>query len=448
MTAQELYELGEKAYNAEQYEEALKYYTQAAPENADAAASIPFCHINLAAQVSVDASNHARDTEYLVKGQQLAVKVLDTAVRSSLALYRDYPDYPYVTNVAGMAICQALNTQYSLVSTGLTTAYNITNTTTHIRRTVEKTTIGGTVVNEEVLWEEVIGQETESFISLNSYDMSDYHIFGPDEKTKRVKASLQTILNNAICVTQIMECIGRPFDANMLRASMACAMAEADGGDRSLLLAAEWFIAKAKEQAREALTDSEILENWTTLHESTTDSYQELSRKYAALLRTYRKKGQKPYLSKFYAPGAEVPVVESSAEYAQEQQVNQMVDAHLGSAGDVFQVFLTVFAQISFVKIFPTILFASIISLFCGGLFNVFSGDAGTFGNIFGIIWFIVTVVLTFFRTVTDADEFRTNNTFKIYMATMMGTALLFSINFFVGLVAYLVLRFLSKKYE
>lgn len=447
MTTEELYQLGEKAYAEENYEEALKYYTQAANEHVDAATTVPLCYINLATQVSIDASNHANDTEYLVHGQQKAVKLLDLAIRTALRLYRDHLDYPSVCNVAISVITQAVNLQYSLVSTGLTTAYRITNTTTHIEKMIEKTTVGGVTVNEEVLWEDIIGTETETFVSLTSFDMSDYHILGPDEKTKRVKASLATSLQNVIQIAEILEILNREYDAHMVRASIACAIAESEGGDRSMLLSAEWFIIRAKELAKATLSE-DVYNEWLSLVDGTIENYTELSFKYAALLRSYRKQGQKPYISKFYRDSSLAPSIEVSEEYAKEQEINKMTDPHLKGKGDFFEIFLTVFAQIDFKKIFPTILFASIISLFCGGLFNVFSAEAGAFVKLFGIIWFIVTMVLTFFRTITDADEFRTNNTYNIYLLTMLATGVLFSINFIVPLIAYIVLRVLSNKYK
>lgn len=452
MTADELYELGEKAYEEDRFEDALRYYTQAAPENVDAAVSIPFCHFQLASQVSLDASNHASDTEYLVNGQQLAVKILDTAIRSALKLLREYPDYPYVCNAATSAITQSLDLQYALVATGLTIAYRITNTTTTTQKTVLRTTRDGEIVSEQVLWEDVIGTETSTFVSLSSYDMKDYHVLGPDEKTKRIKESLAVIADNAIQIADILECLGREFDAHMLRASLACSMAESEGGDRSMLLSAQWFLLRAKELAKATITDQEVYENWETLHASTYDNYKNLSSKYAALLRSYRKQGQKPYLAKFYAPGAPVPAIESGSAYLQELETEKAADQHTKSAGDFFEVFLTVFAQVSFMKIFPTILFASIISLFCGGAFHVFFGevgsDLGLVGKIFGIVWFIITMILTFVRTFADADEFRTNNTFVIYLGIMLGTGLLFSINFLFPLIAFIILTVLAKKYK
>lgn len=448
MTADELYQLGDQAYNEDRYEDALKYYMEAAPENVDAAASIPFCYVNWASQISMDAARNSNDTEYLVKGQQRAVKVLDVAIRSSLKLFRDYPDYPYVCNIAASVIAQATNLQYSLVSTGLTTAYRITNTTTTIEKTVKRVMRGNEIISEEVLWEDVIGEETNTFVSLTSYDMHSYHILGPDEKTKRIRTSLETLLYNTVQIADILDCLKRPFDAHMIRASLACAMAEADGGDRSMLLSAEWFILRAKELAAEKLTDKEVYDSWVTLHEGTTDSYNELSRKYAALLRSFRKQGQIPYLSKFYADASQAPAVDSCIAYNEKKELDKAAVSHTSGKGDFFEVFLTVFAQVSFMKIFPTILFASIISLFCGGLFHVFSADAGIFTKLFGIIWFIVTIVLTFLRAIKDADEFRVNNTYNIYIGIMLGTGVLFSINFFVGLIVHIVLNILAKKYK
>lgn len=448
MTAEELYQLGEEAYNKENYEQALKYYMEAAPESVDAVSSIPFCYVNLASEVSMDASSHANDTEYLVRGQQKAIKILDEAIRYSLYIYRNFSDYPYACNVAGYNIANALNLQYSLISTGLTTAYRITNTETTVRKTIMTTKAGDEVVSREVLWEDVIGTETNSFVSLNSYDLSEYHIFGPDEKTKRVKESMDTIVRNAAQIGDILECVGREYDAQMVRASVACAMAEAENGDRSMLLAAEWFVAKADELAKATITDEEVYNNWRELFNLIADDYKGLAAKYSALLKSYRKKGERPYLSKFYQDKERTPAVESCEQYVKTQTAISAADARSNSVGDFFEIFLTVFAQVSFMKIFPTILFASIISLFCGGLFHVFSSDAGTFVKLFGIIWFVLTVGLTFFRTITDADEFRTNNTFKLYMGIMLGTALIFSINFPIAIIAYIVLRFLAKKYK
>jgi len=448
MTPQELYQLGENAYNSERYEEALKYYMEAGPECVDAVSSIPFCYVNLATEASPDASNHAQDTEYLVRGQQKAVKLLDAAIRSSLYIYRNFPDYPYSCNIAAYNIANALNLQYSLISTGLTTAYNITNTETTVRQTVMTTKIGDKVVNREVLWEDIIGTETTSFVSLNSYDMSDYHILGPDEKTKRVKASMETIVTNAAQIADILECINREYDAHMVRASVACAMAEAENGDRSMLLPAEWFIARADELAKNSISDKAVYDNWHEFLNIIADDYRELASKYSALLRSYRKRGEKPYLARFYQDKEKAPAVESCTSYTETLNIKSAGDAGSNTLSDLSELFLTVFAQVSFMKIFPTILFASIIGLFCGGLFHVFSSDAGIFTKVFGIVWFILTIGLTFFRTISDADEFRTNNTFNIYMGIMLGTALLFSINFIVAIIAYIVLCILAKKYK
>lgn len=192
----------------------------------------------------------------------------------------------------------------------------------------------------------------------------------------------------------------------------------------------------------------QIYKSWESVHAVTFETVNEITHKFAALIKSYRKNGQKPYLAKFYQDASLAPAVESCDTYMQELEIHKTMDQNAGGIGDKFEVFLTVFAQVSFMKIFPTILFASIISLFCGGLFHVFSKDGGVIGNVFGIVWFIITILLTFFRTVTDADEFRTNNTFNIYMAIMMGTALAFSINFVVPLIAMIVLNVLAKKYK
>ncbi len=450
MTPEELYELGEQAYANDNYEQALEYYTQSANGgNVDAAVSLPFTYFQLATQVSLDASNHANDTEYLVRGQQQAVNMLDTAIRTAIRVLHDYPDYPYVANGTASAIATCLDLQYALISTGLTIAYRITNTTTHTQKTVLRTMRDGVVVNEEVLWEDILGTETSEFVSLTSYDMRDFHILGPDEKTKRIRESLSVVTENAKQIADIYECIGRECDAHIIRATLACAKAEAEGGDRSALLAAHWFITQAKTVADKELTDPDVRANWDAVHAGTFDNYNELSQKFAALLRSFRKKGQRPYIGEYYAAGAPIPPIESNVAYQNEQAMYTAADNHNGNAvGNAFEVFLTVLAQVSFMKIFPTILFASIISLFCGGIFHVFSADAGIFTKLFGIIWFVITMILTFVRTFADADEFRTNNTFTIYLGIMLGTGLLFSINFLFPLIAFIVLNMMAKKYK
>ena len=63
MTTDELYQSGCRAYDAERYEEALDCFTKIAGENVDAASYIPLCYLNWASNVSMDASNHADNTE-------------------------------------------------------------------------------------------------------------------------------------------------------------------------------------------------------------------------------------------------------------------------------------------------------------------------------------------------------------------------------------------------
>lgn len=436
MNTNELYALGEKAFDEERYADAIRYFQSASSDNVDAKAYLPMCYLNLASQVSLQASG-SNDTETLVRGQQHAVKLLDTAIRSALNFLKNHGDSLSDCNIAGMVIAQAFNLQYTLVATGLTTAYRLTTTTT----TIEKTMMGDTV-----LWEEITGQETSQYVSLTPTDFHDYHIFGPDEKTKRVYQEKAKVLRNAVQTASILEYLGRPYDAHILRAAVACEMADCENGDRSMLLAADWFVCQGQDMAKESLGSIGLYDEWKSLQDATISTYEELEAKYAALLRSFRREGRKPALATFYQPGETVPGLEACASYMIKAQANEAI-AQASGKSDIWEVFLSVFAQAATVRIIPTIVFSSVVSLFMGGLLNAFSADSGAFIKILVIVWMIITLVITFVRTITDSDGISGKN-LRLYQLIMFGTAIVFSINFIVGIVALVVLKFLSAKYK
>ncbi len=437
MTTQEILELAEKEYDQGFYEDALKHYSQIHKENAEAASTMALCLVNHAGDLSEKALRDHADNRELFEAQKETIDTLSRAISAGLDVYRRFPNDRDALNNAAVAISQAFYMHYTLVSTGLTIAYDVTR---------HKVTVDAVLATESTLWIELT-ESVENFTSFESTKFENYHIFGPDEKTKAIKSSLVTVMNNAAKVAQILTLRGMEYDAHMLRATVACAAADVDGGDRTLLLAARWFILRAKELAQEKLS-AEDYENWNMLQNaSVVDTYDALAAKNDSLLRSYRKDGIKPALHKFYANDDVVPAVDTCDSYKIELDTYKTLDQK-NSKGDFFKMFMNVFAQIPFKTIFPTILFASIVSLFCGGMFHIFSENAGTFGKIFGIVWLVITFGLTFIRAKINSDEFRTDSTHRTFMAIMLLTALLFSINFFLGLVPYIVLKVLSSKYK
>lgn len=435
MTTTELYEQGQKAFDADRYEEALRCFTKSADDYPDAWFFIPLCYLNYASEVSLKASA-SKETEDIVRGQQHAVALLDAGVRAGLYLLKNHCTSISDGHVAGSVIAQCLNLQYVLVATGLTTAYRLTRTTT----TVERTKLG-----DVTLWEDVVGTNTEQFVSLTSYDMHDYHIFGPDERTKRVDQERAKVLNNTVEVATMLEYLGREYDAHMARAAVACAMADCENGDRRYLLYADWFLCRAQELAQAAMSQADY-EEWKTLHGATFNDYADLERKYAAMVRGFIRENKKLYLEKFFMPGAPVPNAEDCPTYVAKMQ-EKAVAAKASATGDMWEIFLSVFAQAATTNMIGTVVFASVVSLFMGGLLSIFGPDANSFSTTLIVIWMIITLVYTHIHSLTDSSRV-TGNAFRLYRAIMMGTAIVFSINFWVGIIALIVLKVLSAKYK
>lgn len=435
VTTDELYSLGQKAFDQDRYEEALRYFTKAADDHPDVWFYMPLCYLNYASDVSLKASA-SKDTEAIVRGQQHAVALLDAGVRAGLYLLKNHCNSISDGNAACSVIAQCLNLQYVLVATGLTTAYRLTRTTT----TVERTKLG-----DITLWEDVVGTDTEQFVSLTSYDLHDYHIFGPDEKTKRVDQEKKKVLNNAVQVATMLEYLDRPYDAHMVRAAVACAMADSENGDRRNLLPADWFLCRAQELAERAMS-SEVYDEWKTLHSATFEEFTELETKYAALVRGFIREDKKLFLEKFFMPDEPVPHPADCDAYVAKME-EKTVAAKASGANDMWEVFLSVFAQAATTNMIGPIVFSSVISLFMGGLLSIFGPDANGFSTTLIVVWMIITLVITYIRSITDSSGV-TGNAFRLYQAIMIGTAIVFSINFWLGIIALVVLKYLSAKYK
>ncbi|MBQ8831193.1 MAG: hypothetical protein IJ017_06310 [Oscillospiraceae bacterium] len=432
MTIDELFDKGMEAFDREDYEAALPYFKQGAEMGSiDAELYVPLCYFSLSTDTSLAASS-SEQTEELVRGQQRAVALADAAIRHSLSFINNHGNDKDSCNVCAMMIAHSFNMQYHIVAAGLTTAYRLTTTTTHIERTT---------LNGATLWEEITGVDRDEYVSLTSFDMHDYHIFGPDEKTKRVETSCNIIRNNAKQATEILDLLGQKHNALMVRCGLACGMADCINGNRTMLLAADWYYCAAQDEAHAVLTDEEF-NAWKDTFSPTINEFESLCTKYGAILRSSRKSGQLPHTAYLYQNDT-APALDSSPTYVSKMGVLSETDK-VTSKGDFFELFLTLFAQASTVRCIPTIVFASVISIFFGGLFNIFKGV----GVVLILIWLAITLIITYIRTLTDSSGIVGKKNIRLYQLIMFGLAILFSINFIVAIIVFVILKFLSKPYK
>lgn len=429
------------AYNIRDFETAIKLFSLEAQQgDTNSEAYVILSLFNLAADTSLRASR-SNSQEELVKGQQKAVNLTDACIRACLNfLRRNYEDREN-SDLAAFMISRSFSLQYALVAAGLTTAYRITSTTTHITRHM---------LNGETLWEEITGTDSDEFISLYSYDWSEYSLFGPDRRTVRVEQAKETVLQNAVQVATILTYMGRDYDAMLVRAVVAGEMADCENGIRSMLLSADWFVAMAMQLAAEQMDDAQY-QAWSEMNDITFTELAEYRNKYAALLRQMQREGMRPYLNRFFQDPAEVPKIEDCVVYTQYQKnpgAGDVANPNTKVKGEGFQLFLSIFAQASNQKAIPMIVFASAIGLLFGGLFNVFNPDAGIFAKVFIIVFGILTVILTLIRTAKDMDNIVGKGSRRLFMLTRFGIALVFAINFFFGLIVFIILKILSKRYR
>ncbi len=437
-----LYNKGMEAYDLHDYNTALSYFDQAAKMGSnDGEIFVALCYFNMAADSSRRASA-SNSTEELVKGQQLAVNLTDVCIRSCLNFIRRHPDDRENSTVAAFMISRSFGLQYTIIAAGLTTAYRITSTTTHITRHM---------MDGVTLWDEITGVDTNEYVSLYSYDFSEYSLFGPDRRTVRVEQAKETVLNNAVQVATILGYLDREYDALLLRAVVAGEMADCENGIRSMLLSADWFVAMAMQTASLQLSEEEY-KSWNEMNEQTFTEVAEYQGKYAALLRQMKRDGMRPFLNRFYQDPAEVPRIEDCVIYTEYEKNPVAGDVTNPNApkqkGEWFEVFLSVFAQAANQKVIPTVVFASAISLLFGGFFNLFNPDAGIIAKVLIVVFMILTIILTLIRSANDTGNITGKRSVQLFMWTRMGIALVFAINFWVAIVAFIVLKILSKRFR
>ena len=171
----------------------------------------------------------------------------------------------------------------------------------------------------------------------------------------------------------------------------------------------------------------------------------EYRNKYAALLRQMQRDGMRPYLNRFYQDPAEVPKIEDCVVYTEYQKnpvSGDVTKPDLKVKGEGFQSFLSVFAQASNQKVIPIVVFPGVFSFLFGGLLREHGFNA------LSIIWLVLTLGLTWIRTRKDMDNIVGKSSRQLFMLIRFGIAILFSLNFWVGLIAFVVLKILSKPYK
>lgn len=429
------FDMAMDAYNIRDFETAIELFNQEAEKgDTNAEAFVILSIFNMAADISLRASN-SNSQEELVRGQQQAVKLTDTCIRAGLNFLRRHPEDKENSNVAAFMISRSFNLQYVIVAAGLTTAYRITSTTTHITKHL---------VDGVSLWDEITGVESNEYVSLYSYDINEYDLFGPDRRTVRVEQAKETVLVNAVQVATILSLLGREYDGLLVRAVVAGEMANCENGVRSMLLSADWFVAMAMQTAAEQMSDEEY-KSWSEMNDFTFTELAEYRNKYAALLRQMQRDGMRPYLNRFYQDPAEVPKIEDCVVYTEYQKnpvSGDVTNPDLKVKGEGFQSFLSVFAQASNQKVIPIVVFPGVFSFLFGGLLR----EHGF--NVLSIIWLVLTLGLTWIRTRKDMDNIVGKSSRQLFMLIRFGIAILFSLNFWVGLIAFVVLKILSKPYK
>lgn len=428
MTIDELYEKGNEAYNLNNYSDAIKYFEQCG-DHIEARAMLALSCYMMACQVSLRASNYAKDNEEMFKGQQQAVKLCDLACRHALNYLKDYPHATGNCDACAMIIVQCNGLHYAITASGLTTAYHVTSTKT----TIEKTMMGDTAI-----WEEITGVETTEGITYFSADMHDYHVFGPDEHTLRIEKNRTIVEQNAAIYATALEYLNRPYDAYILRAEMACQIANCNNGTRKMIMEAEWFVLRALELAAAAMTEEQFNE-WKNMHSDTIETYYEYEAKYAALLRGFRREGLGLDFKPFFQNGEALPAANECQSWMETRQIRAEQDSNSNKGQELWQEFLSVFAQTNLMRLIPTLVFSSMNSLFCGGLHHL---------NLLSGILFIITLIVTFVRSITDSSGVVGKKASRMYTLILLGIAVVFSYNFLFGVIALVALTILSKPYK
>lgn len=436
-----LYDSGQVAYNEGRYEDAVSLFSEAAGlGHADAKAFLALALYMYACQIQNE-SIHYQNGEALVHGQQQASAMSYEVVKIAM----DYLVHNHVDdatcNLMGQLITQSFGLIYFIAASGNGIGYRIIEDGYNFDIDV----IGRTIFME-------YSHFHEEYVSLFGTKLSDYSVFGMDEKDKRIAEACKATLRNAKDVAKILGLLGREYDALMLRTRMALEMSDYSNGNRAYLLAAEWFYHEAHAQAREALvsgTDDSSYQNWREDNAQTTEKFNKMTANYRKVILGYKKEGKKPALSAFYREDDVVPAVEDNSLYVNLEK-GDIKEADNYSGEIAKERVLSVIAQINYKRFVPMILFASVVGFFMGGLIPIYT-SGGAFAKGFGTVWFIITMILTWIRSLTVSDGIASGKSFTTFRRIMIiGTAILclHSVLFILGIIAFSVLKAMARKYE
>ena len=68
--------------------------------------------------------------------------------------------------------------------------------------------------------------------------------------------------------------------------------------------------------------------------------------------------------------------------------------------------------------------------------------------NLLSIIWLIICLVVAFVRSIKDASVTTGKSEFRMFMLIRFGIVIAFTLNFWLGLIPFFVLKFLAKPYQ
>ena len=439
----ELYEQGMAAYNAKNYDEAIEKFSEAAElGHVDAKAFLALTVYMYACQIQNETIQY-KDAEKLLQGQGIAAHMCYDVVRIAINYLSTTPEDSATCNLMGQLITQAFGVIYYIAANGYGIGYKVIEDGIQLDWAL--------IINHVGLFHySDYHQETTTLWSSNFHD---YSIFGIDDKTKRIEQVCKDTLRNAKDIAKILEVLGRNYDALMLRARMALEMSDYVNGNRTYLLAAEWLYNQAISEARTALIgedgDESVFQNWKDDHVQTNQKFAQMTSKFRKVIMGYKKEGKKPAIRAFYREDDTIPGIEESVTY------NAMESADIELANDdesgiAKERFLSVVAQIHFKRFIPMIIFASIVGFFMGGLIPIYV-SGGIFAKVFATVWFIITMILTIIRSVTVADGIASGKSYKTFQLFMIcGTAFLclHLITFIIGIIAFIILKNMARKYE
>lgn len=377
------------------------------------------------------------ENERRIRGAKLASAVLANAANISLSYLVKHPEPSEDANRASQVIVQAYDGMHTIASSGTTYGYRVIRDGYGLKDVTVMQY--GNLIEVTREWEKV----HEEYVASVPTGLS---VFGNlDDEDIHIKSAVGNVRDNAKDTAAILASIGREYDADLLRGRMALDSAIGPNGTREHLLSAEWLIERAKNLAVRAFHDAgqlSLYQEWTGNHQQLFSEYEEMMVKFAGVVKNFKKKGQKPLIGSFFRRDETIPQLEESTDYDN----NPTSDAVKSIAGSgALDGFLSVIAKISFKEYIPVLVMTSVVGLFAGGLIALLG--MGMFGKLFGIIVTVLALIVTMVRAAKNAIDRGYESGEKTYLLFMLVWALLLSINWIIGVIVFVILKIMSRKY-